>query len=153
MSPSALAAQARAVRQFATFLVGDLFFGIDVRSVQEVLKYQEMTMVPLAPGAVEGLIHLRGQIILALDVRRRLGLAARDPGVQPMNVVIRTPEGPVSLLVDDIDDVIDLAPECFEPPPPHLPAHLRGLISAVGKLEGRLMLVLDCEQAVRLAPA
>jgi purine-binding chemotaxis protein CheW len=139
--------------QVATFQVADLYFGIDVQRVQEVLRYQDMTTVPLAPDAVEGLINLRGQIITALDVRRLLGLAPRRPEEQPMNVVIRTPDGWISLLVDDIDDVIEIDPAACEPAPPHLPAHLRDLISGVCKLERSLLLLLDCERAVRLEAA
>ncbi len=59
--------------QFSTFFVADLFFGVDVLNVQEVLRYQQMTPVPQAPGVIEGLINLRGQIVTAIDMRRRLG--------------------------------------------------------------------------------
>ena len=72
--------------QYSTFYVGDLFFGVEVVKVQEVLRYQEMTKVPLAPDAVQGLINLRGQIVTALDMRRRLALPARSPEFTPMNL-------------------------------------------------------------------
>src|SRR5450631_2549347 len=86
--------------QFATFFVADLFFGVDVLRVQEVLCFQHMTCVPKAPGVVEGLINLRGQIVTAIDMRRRLGLPERAGGQTPMNMVVRTDGGAVSLLVD-----------------------------------------------------
>lgn len=60
--------------QYSTFMVGDLFFGVDVLRVQEVLQFQPMTRVPLAPQVTEGLINLRGQIVTAIDMRSRLGL-------------------------------------------------------------------------------
>ena len=70
---------ARSSREYATFFVDGLFFGIDVLQVQEVLRYQEMTQVPLAPAVIEGLINLRGQIVTAVDMRGRLnsGRASR----------------------------------------------------------------------------
>src|SRR5579871_6291481 len=91
--------------QFATFFVADLFFGVDVLRVQEVLCFQQMTRVPQASGVVEGLINLRGQIVTAIDMRRRLGLPPRRDGQTPMNMVVRTEGGAVSLLVDEIGDV------------------------------------------------
>ena len=77
-------------RQYSTFDVAGSFFGIDVLQVQEVLRYQEMTSVPLAPPVIEGLINLRGQIVTAFDMRRRLGLPPRAEGHSAMNVVVRT---------------------------------------------------------------
>lgn len=136
--------------QYATFLVEDLFFGIDVLRVQEVLRYQEMTCVPLAPGVVEGLINLRGQIVTALDMRRRLGLAPRQAGSLPMNLVVRTEEGPVSLLVDEIGDVLQLDAATFESAPDNLTPAARDLIRGVYKLKGRLLLVLDPDQTLEV---
>ena len=77
-------------KQFATFFLNGLFFGVEVLKVQEVIRYQEMTRVPLAPAMIEGLINLRGQIITAIDLRRRLELPPRAKGQLPMNVVVRT---------------------------------------------------------------
>src|SRR5690349_12857723 len=94
--------------QFATFFVGDLCFGIEVMRVQEVLRYQEITRVPEAPSVIEGLINLRGQIVTAIDMRRRLGLPDRPEGIVPMNMVVRCEDGALSLLVDEIGDVIEV---------------------------------------------
>src|SRR5271155_3083524 len=88
-----------ASQQFSTFFVADLFFGVDVLNVQEVLRFQPMTPVPQAPGVIEGLINLRGQIVTAIDMRRRLGLSPRAGDKSPMNMVVRTADGAVSLLV------------------------------------------------------
>ena len=99
---------AQTSNRFATFFVADLFFGVDVLRVQEVLRYQQMTRVPDAPQVIEGLINLRGQIVTAIDMRRRLGLPLRSQNAAPMNMVIRTEDGAVSLLVDEIGDVLDV---------------------------------------------
>jgi len=136
--------------QYATFVVEDLFFGIDVLRVQEVLRYQEMTRIPLAPTVAEGLINLRGQIVTALDVRRRLGLSPREQGRLPMNLVVRTEEGPVSLLVDEIGDVLQLDPADFESAPDNLTPAARELVGGVYKLKDRLLLVLDPDQTLEV---
>jgi purine-binding chemotaxis protein CheW len=136
-------------KQYSTFHIGDLFFGIEVVKVQEVLRWQEMTRVPLAPEVIEGLINLRGQIVTALDMRRRLGLSPAPPGSTPMNMVIRCDDGAVSLLVDEIGDVIEVSPESYESVPENMPPEQRDLIDGVYKLQQRLLLVLNTEHAVR----
>ena len=139
---------AHTTKQYSTFHVGDLFFGIEVVKVQEVLRCQEMTRVPLAPEVIEGLINLRGQIVTALDMRRRLGLSAMQAGHVPMNMVIRCDDGAVSLLVDEIGDVIEVSENSFENPPETLRGPSRELVRGVYKLKERLMLVLDTDRAV-----
>lgn len=136
--------------QFATFYLDQLFFGVEVRAVQEVVRYQPMTRVPLAPPMVQGLINLRGQIVTALDLRSRLGLLPRSDSELPMNVVLRTEDGAVSLLVDQIGDVIDTSPDLFEPPPETVRGTAREMIRGAYKLEGRLLLILDHGQVLNL---
>jgi purine-binding chemotaxis protein CheW len=134
--------------QFTTFTVDGVLFGIEVGAVQEVLRYQQMTWVPLAPAIVSGLINLRGQIVTALDLRQRLGLRPRAAGVLPMNVILRGDDGAVSLLVDDIGDVLTVTPDLAEPLPETLQHLGRELIKGVFKLSGQLLLVLDPSSAV-----
>ncbi len=138
-------------RQLATFYLDGLLFGIEVSKVQEVIRYQEMTRVPLANVVVRGLINLRGQIVTALDLRRRLTMPERSSDRLPMNVVVRTGEEVVSLLVDEIGDVLDVEDESFERPPATLRGEARDLIRGAYKLKDRLLLVLDTEKAVRIA--
>jgi purine-binding chemotaxis protein CheW len=139
-----------AERQLCTFSVGGLCFGIGVREVQEVIRYQEMTRVPLAAGIVRGLINLRGQIVTAIDLRRRLELGDRDDADEllPMNLVVRTDDGVVSLLVDEIGEVVEVDEDSFERPPPTLEGVARELVRGVYKREGSLLLVLDTARAV-----
>jgi purine-binding chemotaxis protein CheW len=131
--------------QFCTFYVHQLFFGIDVTKVQEVIRYQEMTRVPLASGVVRGLINLRGQIVTAVDMRHLLKLPTLDPDALPMNVVVRREDGAISLLVDEIGDVIQVPPEAFDRVPDTVRGPSRELIKAVCKLDGRLLMVLDSD--------
>jgi purine-binding chemotaxis protein CheW len=141
---------AQTSRQYSTFFVADLFFGVDVLRVQEVLRFQHMTEVPLAPEVIEGLINLRGQIVTAIDMRRRLNLPARTGDQTPMNMVVRTDDGAVSLLVDEIGDVVDVDQATYEEPPDNLDASARKLIQGVYKLKDHLLLVLDAERTVDL---
>jgi purine-binding chemotaxis protein CheW len=142
---------ARTNRQYATFFVDGLFFGIDVLEVQEVLRYQEMTRVPLALDVIEGLINLRGQIVTAIDMRRRLNLKPRTSDQTPMNTVVRTEEGAVSLLVDEIGDVITTEAGDFERPPDNLNEGARELLQGVYKLKDRLLLILDTKKTISFA--
>jgi len=137
--------------RFATFFVADLFFGVDVLRVQEVLHFQQMTRVPQAPEVIEGLINLRGQIVTAIDMRRRLALQPRNSGQVPMNVVVRNWDGAVSLLVDEIGDVLDVDPATYEPPPENLDPVASEFVRGVYKLRDRLLLVLDVERSVDLS--
>ncbi|MCA8941117.1 MAG: chemotaxis protein CheW [Planctomycetes bacterium] len=134
--------------KFCTFLLDDFFFGVEVDRVQEVLRHQEMTRVPLADDFIRGLINLRGQIVTAIDPRVLLGLPARQSEELPMNVVIRTEDGAVSLLVDDIDEVVEVDDTTFEPPPENLDGRTRALIRGVHKFPDRLMLVLDVDSVL-----
>ena len=144
-------AEGAAGRQFATFFAGGLLFGIDVLDVREVLRGQQITTIPLAPAVVEGLINLRGQIVIAIDMRRRLGLESRAHSSEAMNIVVRTEEGAVSLLVDEIGDMLEVEQTCFELPPENLAPAAKELLRGVYKLEGRLLLVLDTERTVDAA--
>ena len=135
-------------RQFATFEVAGQLFGVEVHTVQEVLSYNEYTPVPLAPPAVGGLFNLRGQVIAAVDLRVQLGLPRQSLEGPKMNVILRGDGEPVSLLVDRIGEVVDLDDDQFEPPPDTLSGPTRELVIGTFKLDGRLMLLLDVQQAV-----
>ncbi|MEZ6137880.1 MAG: chemotaxis protein CheW [Pirellulaceae bacterium] len=137
-----------ATRQLCTFFLGEHTFGVDAHLVQEVIRYQEMTRVPLTPPSVSGLINLRGQIVTAIDMRKRLSYPERTDGKLPMNVVIRSEEGAVSLLVDAIGDVIEVSQDCFETPPDTLQGTTRELIGGAYKLKDRLLLVLNTKNAL-----
>lgn len=139
--------------QYCTFHLADHLFGVPVETVQEVLRRQETTPVPLASPEISGLLNLRGQIVTAVDLRRRLDLPVASDDVSAINVVVRTPEGAVSLIVDKIGDVLEPADDDFEPAPDTVPQAVRDLVTSVCKLDGQLMLVLDTELAVTVGKA
>lgn len=136
------------VQQFCTFFLQDQFLGLPVQQVQEVIRYQEMTRVPLVPPVIRGLINLRGQIVTAIDLRCRFGMEERASATLPMNVVVRTDDGAVSFLVDEIGDVLEVQDDGLETPPETLQGPARDLVRGVYKLQVRLLLVLDTDRAV-----
>jgi purine-binding chemotaxis protein CheW len=138
-------------RLYATFYIGDSHFGVDALGVQEVLRHQPMTRVPLATDEVRGLINLRGQVVIALDLRRRLGLEPRPEERGSMNLVVCTDDGPVSLLVDRIGDVLPVDEDELEATPETVQGLSRELLLGVIKLESGLLHVLDVDRAT--APA
>lgn len=137
-------------RQFCTFFLDKLFFGVEVEKVQEIIRYQEMTKVPLAPPVVAGLINLRGQIVTAIDLRRRLDLAERPTEKLPLNVVVQISDETVSFLVDEIGDVLEVDSQDFESTPDTLTGNVRHLIRGAYKLKEILLLILDIEKVVEL---
>lgn len=140
----------RTMSTFCTFFVDHLALGVEVHRVQEVIRSQPTTRAPLADPIVRGLMNLRGQIVTALDLRRRLELSASTTGREPMNVILRTSDGPVSLLVDRIGDVLDLDERSFELPPETLQGVPRELIRGVHKLPQQLILILEIDAVLRM---
>jgi purine-binding chemotaxis protein CheW len=136
-------------QQYTTFYIEDHYFGIEVLKVQEVLNMQEMTPVPLASPGVAGLINLRGQIVMALDLRSILGFSSRSESRAGMNVVIQSGDGPLSFLVDRIGDVIEVLPESFEICPESLDDRFSSVVDGVYKLQNQLLLVLNIEKIVQ----
>jgi purine-binding chemotaxis protein CheW len=138
-------------RQIATFRVGSMLFGIDVSIVQEVIRAQRMTRVPLAPPVVKGLINLRGQILTAIELREVLGMEPRPEDQAPMNVVIQTDSDNISILVDKIEDVLDLDATRIEETPETVEKCYRDLLDSVYKLDKGLLLVLNPERVAKFS--
>ncbi|GAB5407540.1 MAG: chemotaxis protein CheW [Aureliella sp.] len=134
--------------QLCTFQIANHHFCIDAIRVQEVIRYQNMTPVPLTEDYVRGLINLRGQIVTAIDMRKRLAFDDFPVGQQPMNVVVQARGGAVSLLVDRIGDVTEHELTYYEAAPPTLTAPLRDYIVGAYKLDSQLLLHLDIDAVV-----
>ncbi len=138
--------------QLCTFRLGSLHLGIDVLSIQEVIKCPALTPVPLAPNAIEGLLNLRGQILTAIDLRRQFNLATDSEARSgKMLIIVRTRRIEAALLVDSVGEVIDVSEETFEETTANVPASVRPYIVGVHKLEKRLLHVLDAEATASLA--
>lgn len=139
--------------RLCTFTLDDALFGLEVHRVQEVLRPRETTRVPLARASIRGLINLRGQIVMAIDLRLCLGLGPAPGGQAAMNLVLRTDDGPVSFLVDRVHDVVDLDDATFEPPPANLAGPRRDLIRGTYTLGPRLLHLLDADAVLALIEA
>jgi purine-binding chemotaxis protein CheW len=133
--------------QYVTFTLDGAHYGVDVAKVQEVLRAQRRTPVPLADADVAGLVNLRGQVVMTIDLRTRLGLPPIPDGQEPMMVVAQVAGETVSLLVDEIGDVVEVDTDQFERPPETLVGPMRDLIIGAYKLETGLLLALDVELA------
>jgi purine-binding chemotaxis protein CheW len=136
--------------QFCTFSLDQLLFGVDLKTVQEVIRELPMTPVPLAPAVVAGIMNLRGKLVTALNLRQQLEMGPAQPGAIAMNVVVRSQDGAVSLLVDQIGDVLEVDEASFERTPETLQGKIRTMILGVHKLDTRLLHVLDVEKACQV---
>ena len=135
-------------RQFCSFYLDRLLFGIESQKIQEVVAYRELRPVPLA--VVSGLMNLRGQVVVALELRRQLELAERPPNMTPVCLMVRADQGTVCLLADEVGNVLEVAEDTFEPAPETLSPRLRSVILGVHKLDGQLMHVLDTDRACEI---
>lgn len=135
-------------RQLATFVLEGAVYGIDVLQVQEALRPQVRTRVPLAPQGTAGLVNLRGQVVLTIDLRVCLGLEPLTEDADPMMLVVRIDDEPVSLLVDEIGDVLDVDEATFSAPPDTLDPRLRDVVLGAYVLPQGLLLALDVSQAL-----
>ncbi|MEM8923167.1 MAG: chemotaxis protein CheW [Actinomycetota bacterium] len=138
--------------QLCTFHLDELYLGIDVTTVQEVLSGIDITEVPHADPAISGLINLRGQLASTLDLRVRFGLPERTPDTKSLHVVVRPAGEWISLLVDSAGDVVDVDPAAYEKPPETLDERYRELILGAYKLSDALLLIMDVSAAVTLEP-
>lgn len=131
--------------QLCTFFLNGIYFGIDVLKVQEVIRHQEMTPVPLAPADIRGLINLRGQIVTVVDLKRRLEMLENTTNDEQLNfnIVLNTDSELVSLLVDDVGDVVEVGDNNFETVPATLKGKIRQLLQGTYKLQDDFLLVVD----------
>jgi purine-binding chemotaxis protein CheW len=131
------------VQAYSTFFVDGLYFGILTSEVIELTKGLEITPVPLGPVGVSGFINLRGQIVTAIDMRKRLGLHSIEHSDTTISLFFQDQGTLFGLLVDDVSDILELDQSSFEEPPSNISLASRELILGVHKLPQRLLLILD----------
>ena len=136
--------------QYCTMPVGKLLLGTEVERVQEVLRDVSITPVPLAHPAIRGLINLRGQIVTAIDLRRRLGLPDAPADARFMTVVLGVGDEPLAMVVDSVGDVVQVPADGFEAPPDTLKGEARRMIGGAHKLQRQLLLALNLDAAIEL---
>lgn len=131
--------------QYSTFFVSGRMYGIDVSRVQEVVKPMTMTKIPLAERFVQGLINLRGQVVTAVSLHELFGVKGSG-NHELMNVICKAEGYLVSLLVDEIGDVIELETRSCEPVPNTVPQAVRQYMTGVYKVGDQLMSVIDVDK-------
>ncbi len=136
--------------QYVSFWLDGQLLGVPVNLVQEVLNPQKIARTPQARREIAGLLNLRGQIVTAVNLRERMGLAPLADDRQSMNVVVRQGSESFSLLVDEVGDVIDIAGEPFEPVPHTLDARWKSVTLGVFRLENRLFIILNLPAILKL---
>jgi purine-binding chemotaxis protein CheW len=137
---------------FVTLTVADQLCGIPVLAVRDVLGPQSITRIPLAPPEVAGSLNLRGRIVTAIDLRRRLRLPPEPSGAPRMSVVAEQGSELYALLVDQVAEVLSLRATQFERNPPTLPQEWAQYSTGIYRLQGRLLVVLDVARLLALSP-
>lgn len=132
--------------QLVTFSIGSEEFGVDILKVIEIIRTMEITKVPKAPAFVEGVINLRGQVIPIIDLRRRFGLADKAGDSDTRIIVIEINGMSVGFVVDSVSEVLRIPATTVEPAPPVVAGMDSDYISGVGKLEDRLLILLDLDK-------
>jgi len=130
--------------------VADQTFGVPVLQVQDVIVETAINTVPLAPAEVAGSLNLRGRIVTAIDLRRRLGAPPREAGTRFISVIVERRGELYALLADDVVDVLWLSPQTFEPAPVTLSPGWRALCDGLYRLDGDLLLALSVERVLSL---
>lgn len=130
-------------KDYLTLTIADQIFGIPVLQVQDVLGSQKVTRIPLAPPEVSGALNLRGRIVTAIDVRKRLGLDPGEKDSTKMSVVVEHENELYSLIIDKVGDVLSLSNDSYESNPATLDKVWRDVSLGIYRLENRLLVVLD----------
>jgi purine-binding chemotaxis protein CheW len=134
--------------EYVTATIGGQLFGLPISRVQDVFVPDQLTRVPLAHPEIAGMLNLRGRIVTAIDMRRRLGLAPLDDGKTRMAVGIENKGESYGLLIDAVGEVLKLPASSREDNPVNLDARLARVSAGVHRLEGSLMVVLDVDRVL-----
>jgi purine-binding chemotaxis protein CheW len=131
--------------QLVSFDVGGEEFGLEILRVQEIIRIQQLTRVPNSPSFVHGVINLRGKVIPVVALRKCLGLDERPHDKQTRIVVVEVKGNILGFIVDSVSEVLRIPVETIEPPP-RLGKVEREYVSGVGKLDDRLLILLDLDR-------
>ncbi|HKG01501.1 MAG TPA: chemotaxis protein CheW [Xanthobacteraceae bacterium] len=139
------------VIEYVTVVIGEQLFGLPISRVQDVFMPDRLTRVPLSAPEIAGVLNLRGRIVTAVDMRRRLGLPPRADARPPMAVGIELKGESYGLLIDTVGEVLKLADGTREPNPVNLDQHLARVSGGVHRLDGQLMVILDVDRVLETA--
>jgi purine-binding chemotaxis protein CheW len=142
----------RGVTEYVTAMIGGQLFGLPIARVQDVFMPERLTRVPLATSDVAGVLNLRGRIVTAIDMRARLGLPKNEDGRPPMAVGVDLRGESYGLLIDAIGEVLKLPDDGREVNPVNLDPRMAKMAGGVHRLDGQLMVVLDVDRVLEIAP-
>jgi purine-binding chemotaxis protein CheW len=145
------AGAAARITEYVTTMIGGQLFGLPISRVQDVFMPERMTRVPLASAEVAGVLNLRGRIVTAINMRARLGLPARDDGMQSMAVGVDLRGESYGLLIDSIGEVLKLPDDGCEANPVNMDPRMARMSAGVHRLDGHLMVVLDVDRILEMS--
>lgn len=137
------------ILQLVSFNIGEEEFGVDILKVQEIIRLVEITRVPNAPSFVEGVINLRGKVIPVIDLRKRIGMLSITSSSESRIVVVELENKIIGFLVDCVNEVLRISKSITEPPPPIIAGINADYITSIGKLEDRILILLDLEKILK----
>ena len=140
--------QAEEMLELVGFRLGEEEFGVSIQDVREIIRMQEVTRVPHAPEFVEGVINLRGQVVPIVDLRKRLGMPPKERDRDTRIVIVELDGELVGFIVDAVTEVLRVPKDQTEPPPEMVVGVDQEYITAVGKLEDRLLILLDLHKVL-----
>jgi len=135
--------------QVVRFMVGKESFGIDIARIQEIVIVPEITGIPDTPDFLEGIINLRGKIVSIIDLRKRLKVNGAERNKKNRILVTELDGKVVGLIVDEVSEVLKLNPDNIEPPPEMVNSAGAEYITGIGKLEDRIILLLDLGRVLK----
>jgi len=136
------------VLQLVTFRLGNEEFSVDILKVQEIIRLMELTRVPKAPAFIEGVINLRGKVIPVMDLRKRFSMPEAEDTSEARIIVVELESTTVGFRVDGVSEVLRLHADTVEPPPTMVSGVETEYIRGVGKLDDRLIILLDVEKVL-----
>ncbi len=134
--------------QLVSFKVGEEEFGIDILKVQEINRMMEITQVPDSPPDVEGVVNLRGKVIPVIDLRKRFGLQPKEQTNHTRIIVVELSNKTVGFIVDEVNEVLRIPSSVTEPPPSLAVGNSANYIIGIGKLDNRLLTLLDLDKVI-----
>ncbi len=149
MSEQTFIDQSQEIIQLVTFNLGNEEFGIDILNVNEILKMIEITEVPNASYGVEGIVNVRGKVIPVIDTRLKLNIAKEDYNNETRIIVVEIGKKTVGFIVDKVKEVLRISKNILDNPPDLAVSGIESdYITAIGKLEKRLIIILDLKRLV-----
>jgi purine-binding chemotaxis protein CheW len=136
------------ILQLVSFNLGNEEYAVDILKVQEINRMVEITTIPNAPSYVEGVINLRGKVIPVINLRKKFGLELKEMDAHSRIIVVDVGKT-VGLIVDSVSEVLRLSSDTVEPPPPMTGSGSSEYILGIGKLQDRLLILLDIDSLLK----